>query len=113
MCVLPVRDVRRSVHQRGDDPAKGQEGLVNVSCFPGSLVHGAGPADVLGARQVDEVELANFQHVLAVNGLLVDEDGDGKDGMRPRRIGVHLRLGGLPLDRTLPFRIYLSCHSNT
>mmetsp|Transcript_10063 Transcript_10063/g.45594 ORF Transcript_10063/g.45594 Transcript_10063/m.45594 type:complete len:365 (-) Transcript_10063:118-1212(-) len=91
---VPVRHVAAARHQSRDDAAQRQERLVDLAGFPRALVHGARPGDVLGPREVDEVELAAPDDVLAVGGGLLGVHGDAKDGVRSAGLLVHQRLRG-------------------
>ena len=99
--VLPVRNMRSSVYQTCDDSSQCQQTLVDVACLSGPLFDCSGPANVLRAGQIDQVQLADLQHVFAINRLLIDEDGDGKHGVRSGGVGVHSGLSRLSLDASL------------
>ena len=67
--------------------------------FPLSPVLGAGAGDVLRAREVDEVELAALDHLLALGGALLDVDRDREHAVGARRLLVEEGRGGVALGR--------------
>jgi len=86
--------VRQVVDERGDDAAEREQRLVDVARLARARVLGARPAHALGAREVDEVQLANFDDVLARFGHFAHVDGEREDAVRARRLRVARRLGG-------------------
>ena len=67
-----------------DHAPEAEQALVDVAGFARPVLDGAAAANVLAASQVDQVELAGLEQLLALN-----EKGDG---------GVGLGLGGLKDD---------------
>jgi hypothetical protein len=47
------------------------------------LVSSAGPADVFGSSEIDEVEFADLADLVAVDRPLVHVHGHREDGVRP------------------------------
>ncbi|KAH9390187.1 hypothetical protein TYRP_007741 [Tyrophagus putrescentiae] len=98
---VAVGNVARFLHQQRDDAAQRQQALVDVGRLAGALLHGARAADVLAAGQVDQVQLADLEDLLAVHQHLLDVHGDGEDAVRAAAAGVHQRGRRLPLDAAL------------
>ena len=80
-----------------DDPAEGEETLVDLARLPGPLVHGSGSSNVFGSRQIHQVQLALDILLLADNALLGDGDRDSEDGVGPGAGRVHFGGGRRPL----------------
>lgn len=70
-------------HRRGgracDDPPEREQALVDLARLPRATVSRAAPRHVLAAGQVDQVELPNFNQLLALVSELLDVDRDGED----------------------------------
>ncbi|KAH9390135.1 hypothetical protein TYRP_007684 [Tyrophagus putrescentiae] len=98
---VAVGNVARFLHQQRDDATERQQALVDVGRLAGALLHGARAADVLAAGQVDQVQLADLEDLLAVHQHLLDVHGDGEDAVRAAAAGVHQRGRRLPLDAAL------------
>jgi len=101
--------VRSLLHQRSDDPAQRQQGLVDVSCFTSTFVHSSRAADVLTAGEIHldrtqrsllhshslhqrreplpntsdcyQVEFADLHQLLPVQRDLLHVDGDREHGV--------------------------------
>lgn len=65
-----------------DDPPEGEQTRIDHASFARSRVGRAGPPDVLGPGEVDEVEFADLEDVGAFFRVVADLDIDRKDRMR-------------------------------
>lgn len=71
------------LHELVDDPAQREQTGIDHACFPGATLDGSTATDVLGPGEVDQVQLADFEEVLASRaGRFLNVQGDGEDGMR-------------------------------
>ena len=57
---IPVRDVRRLLHERIDDTTEGEKRLIDGSSFASALVLCSRLANVFRASEINQVELANL-----------------------------------------------------
>ena len=80
-----------AIHERGDDVAQGRERQVDLRGLLEPVAARLGLGLALGARQVDEVELAhaNVWRAIVVGGT--GFDGDAVNGVGPRAVLIHGR----------------------
>jgi len=66
------------LNKGGNDSAKGEQRLIDHSCFSGSFVGSTRTADSFRTSQIDQVEFTDLEQILAVcrDASLFDMHGD-------------------------------------
>ena len=99
MSKKPVWDVRSSFNEWSNDPAEGEQRLVDVAGLAGPPVDGSRAADVLTAGQIHQIEFADLHQLLAAVGDLLDVHRDRENRVGATWVGVHQSRSSLSFDR--------------
>lgn len=106
--MVPVRDVAGALDESSDDTPESQQAFVDRARFLRDGTGRSRPGHVLRPGQVDEVQFASLDDLLAVGCRLAHVHRDAEDAVRAARLLVELGLGSLAFCRAaIEQRIYV------